>query len=50
MQFLQFMAATRRALMGVPPSAHAEKRVAPVVGNGAYLHTNEIADPVCDAR
>jgi hypothetical protein len=30
--------------------AHAEKGVALVVGNGAYLHADKLANPVNDAR
>jgi uncharacterized caspase-like protein len=31
-------------------SGHAEKRVALVVGNGAYQHADKLANPVTDAR
>ena len=31
-------------------SAHAEKRVALVIGNGAYEHADKLANPVTDAR
>jgi formylglycine-generating enzyme required for sulfatase activity len=30
--------------------AHAEKRVALVIGNGAYVHADKLANPVNDAR
>jgi hypothetical protein len=35
--------------LGIAP-AHAEKRVALVIGNGAYRHADRLANPVNDAR
>ena len=32
------------------PAARADKRVALVVGNGAYLHADALANPLTDAR
>src|SRR5262249_51910878 len=36
--------------MCVIASAHADKRVALVVGNGAYRHADKLDNPVNDAR
>jgi formylglycine-generating enzyme required for sulfatase activity len=49
-RFLQFTAAAALALACAIASARAEKRVALVVGNGAYAHADKLANPVNDAR
>jgi formylglycine-generating enzyme required for sulfatase activity len=49
-RFLQFIATTWLMLLCAVASAHAEKRVALVVGNGAYSHADRLANPVNDAR
>jgi uncharacterized caspase-like protein len=50
---MRLVAAFATALMllclGALPS-HAEKRVALVVGNGAYQHADKLSNPVTDAR
>jgi formylglycine-generating enzyme required for sulfatase activity len=50
LRVLQFVAATWLAFVCAIASAHAEKRVALVIGNGAYLHADRLANPVNDAR
>jgi lanthanide-dependent methanol dehydrogenase len=46
----QFIAATSIMLLGALVPAHADKRVALVVGNAAYRHADRLANPVNDAR
>jgi hypothetical protein len=46
----QFIAVTWLALLCALAPAYAEKRVALVVGNGAYRHADRLANPVNDAR
>jgi uncharacterized caspase-like protein len=48
-RFLQFIATTWLMLCAVA-TGHAEKRVALVVGNGAYSYADRLANPVNDAR
>jgi formylglycine-generating enzyme required for sulfatase activity/uncharacterized caspase-like protein len=49
-RFHQVIAAAWLALVCVVATAHAEKRVALVIGNGAYVHADRLANPVHDAR
>jgi uncharacterized caspase-like protein len=49
-RFLQFIAATWLALVCALTPAHADKRVALVIGNAAYRHADRLANPVNDAR
>jgi hypothetical protein len=49
-RFLQFIAATWLALVCAVAPAGAERRLALVVGNGAYLHADKLTNPVNDAR
>jgi formylglycine-generating enzyme required for sulfatase activity len=49
-RIVQVIAALWLALVCVLAPAHAEKRVALVVGNGAYVHADRLANPVNDAR
>jgi formylglycine-generating enzyme required for sulfatase activity/uncharacterized caspase-like protein len=49
-RFSRFIAVTWLALMCTLAPAHAEKRVALVIGNAAYLHADRLANPVNDAR
>jgi uncharacterized caspase-like protein len=49
-RFLQFIAATWLMLVCAVATGHAEKRVALVIGNGAYRHAEKLANPVNDAR
>jgi hypothetical protein len=44
-----FACAAMLMCLGGPPG-HAEKRVALVIGNGAYKHADKLANPVTDAR
>jgi TPR repeat protein len=37
-------------LLSAPLSVHAETRVALVIGNGSYMHTEQLRNPVRDAR
>jgi hypothetical protein len=46
----QFIAVAWLALICALTPAHAEKRVALVVGNAAYRHADKLANPVNDAR
>jgi Caspase domain len=46
----QFIAVTWLALMCALAPANAEKRIALVVGNGAYRHADRLTNPVNDAR
>jgi hypothetical protein len=48
--FPQFIAAIWLALICALAPAHAEKRVALVIGNGAYLHADKLSNPVNDSR
>jgi hypothetical protein len=50
MRFCQFVAITWLALVCTGMAARAEKRVALVVGNGAYRHADRLTNPVNDAR
>jgi formylglycine-generating enzyme required for sulfatase activity len=50
LRVLQFIAVVGLALACALAPARAEKRVALVVGNGAYLHADKLANPVNDAR
>jgi formylglycine-generating enzyme required for sulfatase activity len=50
LRFLQFIAVAALALACALAPAQAEKRVALVVGNGAYVHADRLANPVNDAR
>jgi uncharacterized caspase-like protein len=50
MRVLQIVAAAALALACVLAPAYAEKRVALVIGNGAYVHTDRLDNPVNDAR
>jgi formylglycine-generating enzyme required for sulfatase activity len=49
-RFPQFIVVTILALTCSIAPACAEKRVALVIGNGAYLHADKLANPVSDAR
>jgi formylglycine-generating enzyme required for sulfatase activity/uncharacterized caspase-like protein len=49
-RFRCLIAAAGLALLYAVAPAVAEKRVALVVGNGAYLHADRLANPVNDAR
>jgi hypothetical protein len=49
-RFAQFIGLTWLALFCALVPAHAEKRVALVVGNGAYRHADRLGNPVSDAR
>jgi formylglycine-generating enzyme required for sulfatase activity len=46
----QFIAVAWLMLLCALSPVHAERRVALVVGNGAYLHADKLANPVNDAR
>jgi Caspase domain len=46
----QFIAVTWLALICALAPANAEKRIALVVGNGAYRHADRLTNPVNDAR
>ncbi len=50
MRFLQIVAFIVTALVCALIPARAEKRVALVIGNGAYVHADRLANPVNDAR
>ncbi len=50
MRIAQIIAAAWLMLLGLFAPAHAEKRVALVVGNGAYVHADTLTNPVNDAR
>src|SRR5262245_18783420 len=50
MRFRQIITAVGLAVMCAVAPAHAEKRVALVVGNAAYRHADRLANPVNDAR
>ena len=50
MRIAQIIAAAWLMLLYAIAPAHAEKRVALVVGNGAYAHADKLANPVNDAR
>jgi formylglycine-generating enzyme required for sulfatase activity len=49
-RFLQFIAVTWLALMCALAPAHADKRVALVIGNGAYQNLPRLKNPPNDAR
>jgi peptidoglycan/xylan/chitin deacetylase (PgdA/CDA1 family) len=49
-RFLQFIAATCLMLVCAVATGHAEKRVALVIGNGAYRYADKLANPVNDAQ
>jgi uncharacterized caspase-like protein len=46
----QIIAVAGLILLGAVAAGHAEKRVALVVGNGAYRHADRLDNPVNDAR
>jgi formylglycine-generating enzyme required for sulfatase activity len=48
--FHQVIAAVGLVLLCALAPAHAEKRVALVIGNGAYFHADKLSNPVNDAR
>jgi uncharacterized caspase-like protein len=50
MRFHQIIAVAWLALLCAVASAHAEKRVALVIGNAAYRHADKLANPVNDAQ
>ncbi len=50
MRVPQFIAVAWLALACALAPAHAEKRVALVIGNGAYVHADNLTNPVNDAR
>jgi formylglycine-generating enzyme required for sulfatase activity len=50
MRLLRFIAVAWLALTWALAPANAEKRVALVMGNGAYVHADKLANPVNDAR
>ncbi len=50
MRIAHFIATAWLTLVCALAPAHAEKRVALVVGNGAYVHADKLANPVSDAR
>ncbi len=50
MRVPQFIAVTWLALVFAIAPANAEKRVALVIGNGAYVHADRLDNPVNDAR
>jgi formylglycine-generating enzyme required for sulfatase activity len=49
-RFHHLIAIAGLVLVGALAPAHADKRVALVVGNGAYVHADKLANPVNDAR
>jgi hypothetical protein len=50
MQLLRLAAAVLLALGAATLPATAEKRVALVIGNGAYEHADKLTNPVTDSR
>jgi hypothetical protein len=49
-RFLQFIATTLLTQVCAVAPGYAEKRVALVIGNGAYRHAEKLANPVNDVR
>ena len=50
MGFPRYIVVIALALLCALTPAHAEKRVALVVGNGAYRHADRLTNPINDAR
>src|SRR4051812_35900824 len=50
MRFVGFLAWALLSLLLGLGSAHADKRVALVIGNGAYQYADKLPNPVIDAR
>ena len=50
MRFPQAIVIAVLALACALAPAHAEKRVALVIGNGAYVHADKLTNPINDAR
>lgn len=50
MRLIQIIAFVLAALVCAFAPAYAEKRAALVIGNGAYVHADRLANPVNDAR